>query len=82
MIFPQPALALPALRSSAERAGRAESVRAGFHFPDGSARPGRHADLSLRTEARIAPGWLSMRLLLAFPVKCTTSLGTEILRVF
>jgi 16S rRNA (cytosine1402-N4)-methyltransferase len=82
MLFTQPTLAFPPLRSSAESVGRAQSAGMGFHFPDGLVRPGRQAKLSLRTEARIAPGWLSVRLLLAFPANRAKSLGTETFAFF
>ena len=50
---------------------------ASFSFSNAFARSGQHAGALIQTDARIAPGWLSVRHSLIFMVERAGSLGTE-----
>ena len=81
MLFTPPILTLEAVRSAAPVAfARVSGLGL---FSDELAGSGQHAYLSIQTDCRTAPGWLSVRRLLTLSLAGRTkSLGTELLALF
>ncbi len=77
MLFTYPTLTLEAVRNPAASVAFARVSGLGF-LSDESAGSGQHAGLSIQTDVRTAPGWLSMRRLVIFMAKRGRSLGTEL----
>ena len=77
MLFTPPTLTLEAVRNHAASVAFARVSGLGF-LSDELARSGQHAGLSIQTDVRTAPGWLSVRRLVIFMAVRMKSLGTEL----
>ncbi len=80
MLFTPPILTLDAVRLAAPVAfARVSGLGL---FSDKATGSGQHAALSIQTDVRTAPGWLSARRLVLSLAGRTKSLGTELLALF
>jgi 16S rRNA (cytosine1402-N4)-methyltransferase len=77
MLFTYPTLTPEAVRNTAASVAFARVSGLGF-LSDKQAGSGQHAGLSIQTDVRTAPGWLSGRHPLTFMVGHAKSLGTEL----
>ena len=77
MLSTYPSLTPEAVRNTAATVAFARLSGMGF-LSDLSAGSGQHADGSIQTDVRTAPGWLSVRRLVIFMAGRAKSLGTEL----
>ncbi|MES2921571.1 MAG: hypothetical protein V4819_08495, partial [Verrucomicrobiota bacterium] len=81
MLSTYPTLTPEAVRNTAASVAFARVSGLGF-LSDKQAGSGQHAGLSIQTDVRTAPGWLSVRRLVIFMAGRTKFLGTELHALF